>query len=261
MARLEELRKIAEDNNHRWFLYYQSCKNLAFALHVSLQRYLGISPDDLLFIPTIGEYDPSMEYTISGALRMGDDSFFHIGLQFTLLEEPVLIPFKIKTIPEGLYEEHELGIEDQDKVFRVDGFNPEDLTPVCEYVFELVKADIEQSMERWLEQGGAPAQSTYAFYRPYPSEEETYLPFSLPETAEPHAVDTQSLPHWITTEEAVHISGYHPEYVRRLARQGKIGAVRKGRDWWIDRDALQEYLKDKESPGSQTFSPKRPISP
>ena len=43
-----------------------------------------------------------------------------------------------------------------------------------------------------------------------------------------------NLPEWITTEEAAELSGYHPEYVRRLARRGKIGAEKKGRDWWID---------------------------
>lgn len=37
---------------------------------------------------------------------------------------------------------------------------------------------------------------------------------------------------------AAELSGYHPEYIRRLPRQGKIGAEKKGRDWWIDRDAL-----------------------
>jgi excisionase family DNA binding protein len=38
----------------------------------------------------------------------------------------------------------------------------------------------------------------------------------------------------MTTQEAAEHSGYDIEHVRRLARQGKIGAVKKGRDWWID---------------------------
>jgi hypothetical protein len=29
------------------------------------------------------------------------------------------------------------------------------------------------------------------------------------------------LPDWITTQEAVELSGFHPEYIRRLVRQGK----------------------------------------
>ena len=39
---------------------------------------------------------------------------------------------------------------------------------------------------------------------------------------------------WMTTQEAAEHSGYDIKHVRRLARQGKIGAVKKGRDWWID---------------------------
>ena len=50
------------------------------------------------------------------------------------------------------------------------------------------------------------------------------------------------MPQWITTEEAVELSGYDVQYVRRLARQGKIGAEKKGRDWWIDRDVFKAYL-------------------
>lgn len=54
--------------------------------------------------------------------------------------------------------------------------------------------------------------------------------------------DWAELPEWITVDEAAEQSGYHPEYVRRLARQGRIGAEKKGRDWWIDRDKFRAYL-------------------
>jgi excisionase family DNA binding protein len=39
---------------------------------------------------------------------------------------------------------------------------------------------------------------------------------------------------WLTTQEAATLSGYDIQHVRRLAREGKIGAVKRGRDWWID---------------------------
>jgi excisionase family DNA binding protein len=51
------------------------------------------------------------------------------------------------------------------------------------------------------------------------------------------------LPEWITVEEAAQQSGYHLEYVRRLARQDRIGASKKGRDWWVDRDLRKTYLE------------------
>jgi len=35
---------------------------------------------------------------------------------------------------------------------------------------------------------------------------------------------------WLTTQEAAALSGYDIQHVRRLARQGKIGAVKRGQD-------------------------------
>lgn len=48
---------------------------------------------------------------------------------------------------------------------------------------------------------------------------------------------------WMTTEEASGFSGYDVEHVRRLARQGKIGAVKRGRDWWIEVEVFMAYLE------------------
>jgi hypothetical protein len=57
------------------------------------------------------------------------------------------------------------------------------------------------------------------------------------------------MPDWMTTQEAAEHSGYDVEHVRRLARQGKsrrhsygIGAVKKGRDWWIDVEQFTAYV-------------------
>ena len=48
---------------------------------------------------------------------------------------------------------------------------------------------------------------------------------------------------WMTTQEAAEYSGYDIEHVRRLARQGKIGAEKKGHDWWTDREAFTVYVE------------------
>jgi excisionase family DNA binding protein len=38
---------------------------------------------------------------------------------------------------------------------------------------------------------------------------------------------------WLTTQEAATLSGYDIQHVRRLAREGKIDAVKRGRDWAV----------------------------
>lgn len=68
--------------------------------------------------------------------------------------------------------------------------------------------------------------------------------------------DWSSMPEWITTGEAAQVSGYDVQYVRELARAGKIGAEKKGRDWWIDRDKLKEYLDAMEALGPKKFDPR-----
>ena len=49
---------------------------------------------------------------------------------------------------------------------------------------------------------------------------------------------------WISTTEAAELSGYHPEYIRQLVRQGKIQAEQKSFRFWIDRDSLLHFLQE-----------------
>lgn len=48
---------------------------------------------------------------------------------------------------------------------------------------------------------------------------------------------------YLTTLEAAELSGYNAEYIRQLIRAGIITAEKRGRDWWIDRKAFNDYLK------------------
>ena len=48
---------------------------------------------------------------------------------------------------------------------------------------------------------------------------------------------------WLTVEESVQLSGYHPDHLRRLIRAGEIAAVKKGNAWWVQRDSLTAYLE------------------
>jgi excisionase family DNA binding protein len=67
--------------------------------------------------------------------------------------------------------------------------------------------------------------------------------------------DWADLPEWITVDDAATQSGYNPQHIRRLARAGMIGAEKKGRDWWIDRDKLRAYLETVQALGNSRFGP------
>ena len=63
------------------------------------------------------------------------------------------------------------------------------------------------------------------------------------------------MPDWITAREASEPFGYHPEYFRRLAGQGKLGAEKKSQDWWIDRNSPQAYHRQTEALGTKKRTP------
>jgi len=69
----------------------------------------------------------------------------------------------------------------------------------------------------------------------------------------------QGLHLWMTTEEAAQISGYDIQHVRRLARQGKIGAAKKERDLWIDVEIFTSYLDTMLESEDGRARPKPPI--
>ncbi len=47
----------------------------------------------------------------------------------------------------------------------------------------------------------------------------------------------------MTIEEAMQRTGYTEQYLRRMARKGKVRAVKRGHFWLIERDSLQAYLE------------------
>lgn len=61
---------------------------------------------------------------------------------------------------------------------------------------------------------------------------------------------------WITTGEAVNISRYNAEYVRRLVRTGKLKARKFGTVWQVSRASLQEYIRETEHSRDRRRGPK-----
>lgn len=62
---------------------------------------------------------------------------------------------------------------------------------------------------------------------------------------------------YISTAEASELAGYGETYIRRLVRQGKLKADKKGGQYWVDRDSLVAYLEMVKTMGSQRFNWRR----
>jgi DNA binding domain, excisionase family len=62
---------------------------------------------------------------------------------------------------------------------------------------------------------------------------------------------------WITTSEAAEMTGYAQAYFRILAKQGKVAAIKVGRDWLLDRESVLAHKAKMESLGKLKHNPWR----
>ncbi len=56
-------------------------------------------------------------------------------------------------------------------------------------------------------------------------------------------------PAWLTVAEAAQRSGYTMSHIQYLLRNGVLKGVKPARDWFVDEESLQEYLRHKPKPG------------
>ncbi len=56
---------------------------------------------------------------------------------------------------------------------------------------------------------------------------------------------------WLTTYEAVQISGYELDYIRKLVRAKKITGRKWGQSWQVSRKSLQEFIKSRGQQGEK----------
>jgi excisionase family DNA binding protein len=58
---------------------------------------------------------------------------------------------------------------------------------------------------------------------------------------------------YVSVEEAAEVTGYASAYIRRLLRQNKIKAEKKGTMWWIDLESLKAYKQKMDALGNDKY--------
>ncbi len=62
---------------------------------------------------------------------------------------------------------------------------------------------------------------------------------------------------FISVHEAAKVSGYSENYVRDLAKKGKIRAEKKGNMFWVHSESLRAYMAAMKEAGTQRFNWRR----
>jgi excisionase family DNA binding protein len=62
---------------------------------------------------------------------------------------------------------------------------------------------------------------------------------------------------WITTTEAANLIEYDVSHVRRLAREGFIKGIKRGRDWFLSKADVEAYAEEMKRLGTAKHDPWR----
>lgn len=62
---------------------------------------------------------------------------------------------------------------------------------------------------------------------------------------------------YVTIQEGAELTGLSRTHVRRLVVAGRVEGLKVGRDWLVDRAALQTYSEKAQALGRQKFNPWR----
>lgn len=56
---------------------------------------------------------------------------------------------------------------------------------------------------------------------------------------------------WITSAEAARLTGYHPDYLRKIIRAGKVKSQKWGRELMVSRTSLLAYVRKSQKSGAK----------
>jgi excisionase family DNA binding protein len=62
---------------------------------------------------------------------------------------------------------------------------------------------------------------------------------------------------WISVTEAAQLTGYHPEHLRELIREGRVKARKFATVWQIDQASLLAYMRAAEESTDKRRGPKK----
>lgn len=61
---------------------------------------------------------------------------------------------------------------------------------------------------------------------------------------------------FLTIEEAVRLTGYTDQYLRRMANEGRVRAIKRGHFWLLERTSLTAYLRAAHQTSDRRFGPR-----
>ena len=67
---------------------------------------------------------------------------------------------------------------------------------------------------------------------------------------------SQSIEDFLTIGEAMELSGYKDQYLRRMAKTGMVRAIKRGHFWLIERASLEAYVTAAQRTDDKRYGPR-----
>jgi hypothetical protein len=118
-----------------------SAWNFANKVVAGFKNYLEY-PDQLEFVPVVSQPKPGMMYSLPSALEIGKDSFWHIGVIIIIYAAKNQFPQFRGLIDRSFKKSGEVFIVKPAPTaseVKTQGDSPEDLKPVYEMLFSMIK--------------------------------------------------------------------------------------------------------------------------
>ena len=155
MSKFEELCKAYATSRKNYFDYRETCSKFAHTLVRGMVDYFGCPKGQVKFIPLNKEVESGSIYTVMGAIHLDDDTFWHLGVRLTLYKAPNIFPhqpFLLRLLIKKVDDYFTVKLRTEGPEFKVHEDKPDEFNSFYEFIFDLIKEDLEKGLQRFLEQ-------------------------------------------------------------------------------------------------------------
>jgi hypothetical protein len=142
MSKFDELCKSFEESRRHFEAYRDEHFNFADQLIRGLIEYFEIPQSQIKFRPADGTADRDSNYTMRGAMHLGDDTFWHLGIIITFYEKPDRFPHQPISFDFRMKKKEDKFIiqnKPQDKEHIIDPNSQQDFTQFYDNLFDGIR--------------------------------------------------------------------------------------------------------------------------
>jgi hypothetical protein len=153
MSKYDELCDAVLLNEAETSKYFEESVTFASALIRELTGYLEIPKDRILFVPPQEGSEGVRGLTLPGAMEQNEDSYWHLGVQINLTQDPNSLPQKAIIVRIRFKKDDDkfvVLLENTDGQFTLSAAEKSGIREFCDFVYSQIKDTYEKNLSRCL---------------------------------------------------------------------------------------------------------------